>query len=62
MEGTFMTPNGVKFRCQSNRRFVLVYVHQGKVVIVRRSDNYDTLRKVKASQDFIIDTHNKETS
>jgi hypothetical protein len=56
MQGTFTLPTGTKVRAQSNRRFVLVYDHQGKAVIVKRSDSIDTLRKVKASQDFIIDT------
>lgn len=65
MKGTFTHPSGVRFRCASQRRFVLVVLGvDGKVHIIKRSDSLDTIRKAAYGYDrqrrAIVDTHTGE--
>lgn len=71
---TITLPTGVKFRCASQRRYILVATLLGNAVIVRRSDTLATIEKEYARRNagdvviagstrqlFIVDTTTGET-
>jgi hypothetical protein len=56
MTTTYHLPGGRKIRIASQRRFVLVRLDRNdKPYVVRRSDAFETIRKLRYSSDFVVD-------
>ncbi len=76
MTKTITLPNGVKFRCASQRRFILVRTFRGSALILKRSDSQSTIMdefnrrmdtaingegSTSRARSFVVDTVTGET-